>query len=229
MLVEGTGTLVAFAIFVAPGAFWLWRAENRRAVANRSQLMEAAIVTLASTVFSTPALLATGVSLWAVDHDLSTLAVWRNPMISPSGDLVLAYAALWLVELGTAIGLAELVFRRWGERLLGPLQARPVSAWTVAFRSCKPDATVETMVEVLLDDDSIVRGIVEDYTPDHQLDDRELVIASPICHERDGKSVFDNRPPPHRLIITAKSIRSLAVRYIQSEDLAALRNGVDRG
>lgn len=218
MLIEGTATAVAFGVFVAPGAYWAWRAERRRATVNRSQLMEAAIIGLASAAFSGPALVLTALLLWMVDRDLSTLTEWLGPNSQSSGGALLAQAVLLVVQLVLAILLAEVCYRWLGAKLLGQLDTTPVSGWARVFRQDKPQSC-EVMVEVLLDDGSVVRGLVETYTPDYELGDRELVLAPPIRHELKGVSVFDKRPTPERLVLPVTSIRSVAIRYVMAADL----------
>lgn len=222
MLIDGIPGAIAFVIFLAPGALWAWMAERRQAAVPRSGVVEAGLVALASAAFSTPALVAVGLLVWGVDRDLSSLEAWIGSS-SLSGEAAIGYTTLVLLELVLALLMTWFVFRRYGSRLLGHLELRRVSGWTSVLRDAKPDATWAASVDLLLEDGSVLRGIVEEYTPDHELVDREIVLAEPIVHELDGVSMFAKRPPPFRVVVPGTAIRRIAVHYLTPEDLVSLR------
>ncbi len=222
MLVGGLSSAVAFVIFLAPGALWAWLTEQRQASVRRSQVVEAGLIALASAAFSTPAIVVLGLLTWFLDRDLSSVEAWLEGS-SISGEAAVGYVALLLLQLVLALLTTWWVFRTFGDKLLGDLEVQKVSAWTSVFRSAKTDKTWSAAVEVLLDDGSVIRGIVEDYTPDHELADRELILSEPILHEQGGVSLFANRPAPARAVVSGTAIRRIAVRYLTPEDLAGLQ------
>lgn len=225
MPVETLEGAASFIVFLAPGALWAWLAERRQAVVPRSPVMELGLIGLTSAAFSMPVLVITGLLAWLIDRDLSSLEAWLGPS-GPSGEVVVAYTALLLLQLALALLLAWAVFRTCGHTLLGPLDVRRISGWASVFRYDRPDDTWSVAVEVLLNDRSVLRGMVQDYTPDHELIDRELVLAHPITHELDGVSLFGPRPAPHRVVLPASAIQRIAVHYVRPEDLEAFRSSV---
>jgi hypothetical protein len=228
MLVDGVASAVAFVVFLAPGALWGWMAERRRAPMPRSAVLDAGLVALASAAFSTPAMVAVGLLVWGLDRDLSSLESWLGVSPGPSGELAVGYAALLLLQLSLALLTSWLVFHKLGHRLVGKLTVEKVSGWTSVFRTAKPDEEWSAAADILLEDGSVIRGIVEDYTPDHELADREIVLSEPILHEHDGASLFGQRPSPARIVVSGTGIRRIAVHYLKPADVAALRETCHR-
>ncbi len=114
--------------------------------------------------------------------------------------------------------------RRWSrhmvfEWLLGDAPIRETSEWRQAFVERRPPDTDEVFVGIQMADGSYVQGYLDSYNAKLPEDDqRELTLRMAEMRPAKGKKIYYLAP---RVILSAKQITRLDVRYLDTSAVAA--------
>ena len=182
MIPDTVGAVFAFFLFVVPGLACELLRERRRPGAGGSAFREASRVALASTVFTGAAvllLLATADRLPAV---LADPDAWLADPAEYAADNLALVVQTVIVAVLLAVGLAVVASWALGARgTSGRLVTG--SIWFAAFRDHKPD-DAKVWVHLRLTDKTEIWGYAGDYTPEQELDNRELLVEGPSLQYR---------------------------------------------
>jgi hypothetical protein len=221
---DGWSAALAFLFFVAPGIVFDLLSRRREPEADESAFREASRVALSSLVFSLPASAVVVLASTRV-HRLTRVA-----QRIASGDVVLFSAdgfiilVVMLAELALAC-LFAYVAHRVLMRSSRSSDIERISAWKKAFRHDCP-AYHEAHVRAKLKSGSVWTGRVVSYTPDFELDNRELVLGPPLSSRGPNGKLTPLEPDFHRVVLTGDQIASLAVEYHRTRTPA--ENGAAR-
>jgi len=203
----------AFLVFVAPGlAFELLR-ERRRPSIEETAFREASRVALTSTLFSGIALLA----LFALGAVRPGWVVDAPAWLNGGTDYVADNVAVVTRTVGLFAGLALIMVVAVDLALLRSPSGRIVagSIWFSLFRRHLPEGA-RPWLHLRLIDETEVWGYAGDYTPEQQLDNRELLVEAPALEYR-RKGQKDSTPLPDWSFIAVRgeSIVWMKVQYIK--------------
>jgi len=235
-------SVLLFVLLVAPGLLFELLSERRRASFSESAFREVSRVVLGSLAFSgfafavlvilrtvhpawlpDPRRLLEPRSSYARDHYRLLL---RTLVLQAS----LALAATWVWHIFLANEPWHSLFaNKQGEAAVRPVSAwrkvvskarqvfskatiRRVSAWTQVFkRDCPKDH--DAYVCVRLHDGVIYSGKVANFTPDLEVDGRELVLAQPM-ESKAGDNPMTAVPGKYqRVVILGSAIEVMSVEY----------------
>lgn len=210
-------SVLLFLLLVGPGLLFDLLSARRRASASESAFREVGRVVLASLVFS-----AVGVCAVA----MIAVAGWSLPgqatPAMPSVDAWIADPRDYLTEswrqVVTAVAVAALVshaavlFVHLVALVLNPSRVRPVSAWTTAFRAHCPTGLVP-FARVRMDDGTVYIGRVGPFSPDFELEKRELVLVPPLYVRAADQPLRNVPPEQQRLVLQGPAMVSIMVQY----------------
>lgn len=213
MIPETLGALLAFGAFIVPGlAFELLR-ERRRPVIEETAFREASRIALTSILFTSAAVVVvSGIravnSTWIIDP-----AQWlREGQAYPQNNLFLVAATLILVM---AVSTLFALVVDWFFRRSVPGRIVPGSIWYSVFRHHRPEGA-KPWVHLRLSDDTEVWGFAGDYTPDHSLENRELLVEGPkLQYRRKGKDVNTLLTNWSFLSVRGDEITWMKVQYVK--------------
>jgi hypothetical protein len=205
--------VLLFFLLVAPGLAFDLLSQRRRTAVSESTFREISRVILASIAFS-------GVAL-AI---LATVRATIEPMWLPDPAALLRdgaryakanYQALaWTLVAGvifsvTLAGITHLILAR----IAGGARIRQRSAWTRVFKADCPPARFP-YARIRLDDGSVYAGKVQDYSPDIETADREIVLGPPFLRSKIGDGALTDIPKVYeRVVIPGSAIRAISVAY----------------
>ena len=181
MIPSTVGTLLAFLALVIPGLVFELLRERRRPFIEETAFREVSRIALTSALFSAAAILIVGILGRLVPGLVADPAEWLR-----QGRSYLA-SHLWLIGLTLALivsistTMAILVDHAFRSSAPGRMVAG--SIWFSLFRRHRPASTLP-WVHLRLTDETEIWGYVGDYTPDQQLENRELVIENPRLQYR---------------------------------------------
>jgi hypothetical protein len=211
---DGWSAALAFLLFVAPGIVFDLLSRRRRVEVDESAFREASRIALWSLLFSLPA------SAIVVYISTRVHRVTRVAGRLASGDVVpisadgLTILLVMLAELVLACGIAGITHLVLSRRSKS-CDIRLVSAWTKAFRFDRP-ADHDVYVRAKLTSGSVWTGRVVSFTPDLELENRELVLAPPLFSRGKTGDLTPLSPDYHRVVLPASQIASLNVAYYPS-------------
>ena len=218
MTPEGWGSALAFLLFVAPGIAFDLLSRRRRAAADESTFREVSRVALSSLAFSLPALAAVVVIGSQIPAVVTvTRRVEAGTLVISSLGGLIAVGIL-LVQLGLSCFLAlivHLLLRRFGRG--GDIE--PISGWTRVLRADRPTGH-DVYVRVKLTNNAVWSGRVASFSPDLDVEQRELVLMPPLT-TRGADPSNGLAPVPddfQRVVFTGSQITSLAVQYRKPRD-----------
>ena len=204
MIPNTTGAVLAFFLFVAPGLLFDLLSERRRAGIPETSFREASRVVLASTAFTTlalglvaaPCLVVPQARRWIFEE--IGLGIPAEPLfrsrrwifewlmgsaaLNATQPLVLLMMFVVAAMACALAGAAHWRLSRSGIRL------RQVSAWTHVFRAETPPGAAP-YVRVKTNSGSTYTGFVGNYTPNLEVEGRELVLVPPLWSAAPGQSL----------------------------------------
>lgn len=209
-------SIVFFLFFVAPGFLFQLLGERRRVGVQESTFREISRVVLGSTAFSTIAISLILVVSWLVSLRYQSALLNLDRLVrDPSGYLADEHTILFVLlvmELVLALGLAWMtdlaLCRRHSS---GNISVE--SAWTRVFRlDCDEGLVPHARVQLI--DGSVYAGVALAATPDHAVEDRELVLAPPIAYKpKDGKKLEVVSTTFQRVVLHHREIKAILVEY----------------
>jgi cytochrome c biogenesis factor len=199
-----------FLVIVAPGLLFDLLAGRRRARPTESAFREASRIVLASVVFSGFAL-----------SVLTLVHVFRPGLLPDPGEAITggsAYVAAnyetvvaaLVAQLALALGAAAATHWVLARRIRARISS--LSAWTQAFRHDCPEGA-RPHVRVRLADGTVYTGAVAHFSPDLDLEQRELVLAPPLWSKTKDKSLTPVPEQYQRMILRGSAIESMSVEY----------------
>ena len=196
MLIEGLSTVLAFLVFIAPGALWTWLAERRRETPERDDVMTVAIITLTSVIFSLPAsIVPTVIAFQARLGEPRLIDAFFTGGIGSPGEAA-RLSMLLALQLAIAGALVFLAFKILGSRIYGDLHVIRKNHWLYQFETLHDAGVPSVLAEVRIDDGVMIRGLVALASEQSKQDERELTLRHPILIEgEDGVSLLDGRKP----------------------------------
>lgn len=220
MTPDGWGSALAFLLFVAPGIVFDLLSRRRRAGVDESAFREASRVALSSLVFSLLAAL------------LVVPRASRSPIVVRAARAVEAGGLSWLSSEGLAllgVAVAQLVLScvlafGWHSvlRLIGHGGNIVLgSAWTRVFRLDLPDDH-EGYVLAKLTSGAVWAGRVLSFSPDLELDHRELVLGQPLSIETASGDMADVPSDFQRVVLRATEISTLTVMYKRDREVGGV-------
>jgi len=179
-----TGAVLAFFLFVAPGLLFDLLSERRRAGIPETSFREASRVVLASTAFTTLALGLVAAPCLVVPQARRWIFEWLmgSAALNATQPLVLLMMFVVAAMACALAGAAHWRLSRSGIRL------RQVSAWTHVFRAETPPGAAP-YVRVKTNSGSTYTGFVGNYTPNLEVEGRELVLVPPLWSAAPGQSL----------------------------------------
>lgn len=204
--------LILFALFVSPGLLFDLLSDRRRAGRSESSFREASRVVLASLLISGSVM----VVLSYLRPRLPDLLADPGMLLRFGGPYVATHYQLVFTTLGVQLALSLAV--AWGIHVLlvvihrdATIRAR--SAWTQVFK-VDPPAGCVARARVQLTSGGVYSGIVIAASPDHEVEDRELILTdSSYAEASDSKPVQLSEGYQQRVIIRGQNIDTIAVRY----------------
>jgi hypothetical protein len=231
-----------FVLLVAPGLLFELLSERRRASFSESAFREVSRVVLGSLAFSgfafavlvilryvhpawlpDPRRLLEPRSSYPRDHYRLLL---RTLVLQAS----LALAAVWVWHIFLANKPWHSLFaNKQGEAEVRPVSAwrkvvskarqvfskatiRRVSAWTQVLRRDCPKGQ-EAYVRVRLANGVVYSGLVADFTPDLEVDGRELVLAQPMASKTGDNPMTPVPRQYERVVIRGGAVEVMSVEY----------------
>ena len=182
MIPNTTGAVLAFFLFVAPGLLFDLLSERRRAGIPETSFREASRVVLASTAFTTLALGLVAAPCLVVPQARRWIFEWLmgSAALNATQPLVLLMMFVVAAMACALAGAAHWRLSRSGIRL------RQVSAWTHVFRAETPPGAAP-YVRVKTNSGSTYTGFVGNYTPNLEVEGRELVLVPPLWSAAPGQ------------------------------------------
>jgi hypothetical protein len=207
-------SVLLFLLLVAPGLLFELLNEQRRAGYAESTFREIGRTILASLLFSglAVAILATS-RLARPDWTLSPQQLLqRGNAYAVANYRLLATTILLEVILALALAwLGHVLHNRKGRNP----RIKPISAWVKVFRHDCPTG-LAPYVRVRLKNGAVYHGRVEAYSPDFQLEDREIVLSKPLKYKTGDNPLMPLPGEYERVILDAKEIQVISVEYISS-------------
>lgn len=173
MLPDTLAALLAFLCLVVPGLLFELLRERRRPAVEETAFREASRVALTSALFSGTALLVFGLVRAAAPSLTVDPGRWLREGGGYAADNLARVTASVFGVVLLACTLA--LFVDWLLRRPAPGQIQPGSIWYALFRLHRPPHT-HVRLHMRLNDGSQVVGYLGDYTPEHILENRELVL-----------------------------------------------------
>lgn len=209
-------SFLIFICFVAPGFYFEQISGTRRVRAKESAFQEISRTVLASVAISIPAGLA-AFATWRVvtdgqPPDFASLFRWDIAYVGSHFGSLLASAVGYLAA---SLGIATLANHFLSRNLVTPLVHKH-TLWTELFRVRKR-ADREAVVMVTMKSGDIWKGIVGNFSADHEADDRELVLFEPILHS----SAVNEAPvlqPQVVLVLRGSEISSIGINYARKSE-----------
>jgi hypothetical protein len=205
-------TVVLFLFLIAPGLLFDLLADRRRASVTESAFREAGRVILASLVFDSFAF----VVLMGIQRlhprwvpDPAAMVRGGIGYVADHYNLVLITIIVQTLLATAAAGAVHLLFAMRGGGTI-----RQVSAWTQVFKRDCPKGT-KPIVRVRLTGGSIYAGLVVNFTSDHKLESRELVLTRPLAAKASGaeNGLTDLPSQYDRVVLRGAAIDVIAVEY----------------
>ncbi|GAA3819492.1 DUF6338 family protein [Cellulomonas soli] len=214
MITENWLGILLFFLFAAPGLLYDLREDRYRATVKESAFREAGRTALASVLLASAALPFTYLA------SLLLPAVFASPaeaLRAGAGAVRVDPARLGAtvaVQVGVALALAWLV--QWLRRRSSETNIVADSLWTLSLRDQKtPDSRV--LVRARLKSGEIWSGLVEGFSADLEVADRELVLGPPLSRISNRKS--QEMPQEWvRVVITGTEIEYLMVQYVTLDE-----------
>lgn len=213
-------SIFLFFLFVAPGLLWVRLRSGFAPPRGKSTLEESGLIVLYSTVFSAvSSFLVVGLTRWWWPEVLVDLQSWMLGTAPATASL--------LVPVSFAIGeLAIALLIAYGVNLLVSRAERPIyphSAWTGAMRDHGFPVEVFVIATATLTGGGIIRGLVEDYSVNLKMEDRELTLTHPISRVKVGDDGEETSEPMEegRVIIPGGQIEWLGLTYDTLKPVAA--------
>jgi hypothetical protein len=217
--VQSIPALASLLVFVSPGAIWARLRERRRPEVERTALVATTLVVLGSLGFG---LFAGPVAIgvwWTLDRDWATLERLANDQPLQAADLRTALAALAayaLSGLAAAFALHHVL-----QRLKpGDHDIRNVSGWTQAIKVGEPPTTSAYAI-ALLNNGSSVEGFVLGYTPNAEINGREIVLQSPVrVQQIEGAPAVPDAVQAgiQRVVVNGDAIAALSILFVSHSD-----------
>lgn len=186
---------------------------------EKSTFEETGLVILYSTVFSAASsFLVVGLTRWWWPEVLVDLQSWILGT-APGTASLLVPVSFALGELLIALIIA------YGVNLLVSRAERPIyphSAWTGAMRDHGYDVEVFVIATANLIGGGIIRGLVEDYSVNLKMEDRELTLTHPISRVKVGDDGVEASEPIEegRVVIPGGQIEWLGFTYDTAKPVA---------
>lgn len=202
-----------FLLFIVPGLVFDMLSERRRVLSSESTFRELSRVALASVAFS-----GTSITLFLIGTQ-TIRPTWlpdparllRDGITYAAGNYhLLAWTAIGIVLLAVlmAIAIHLLLSRVKGG---GPISQR--SSWTRVLRDDCPNGK-KPYAKLRFDDGSACAGFVQDYTPDIEIEDREIVLRPPHLKVKPANGALRDVPVHvERIVIKGADVRTLYVSY----------------
>lgn len=213
-------SVLLFIALVAPGLLFDQLSERRLVRAKESAFREVSRIVVASLVFSGTAIVVTILahalqSRWFQSRWFLDLA----PAIRGGWGYVnehLGQATTTLV-LGICIAMLLAAITNW---LMGngAPKLQQQSAWSLVLKPKGLPAGWAPYAHVTLNDGSLARGKVTYFSPDHDLENRELVLQSPIQTRAAGAipgASLKLQPHLGAVVVAGKNISRLDIEYVQ--------------
>lgn len=231
---------VLFTILIAPGLVFDLLSTHRLVRAKESAFREISRITLSAVIFSSAGLAA---AAWA-SHEWVGTFLELDSAVRDGWDYIKNNQALALRSLALAMGVAvvlafitDRVLRLRSPKLLQK------SAWTLVFKRKWPWERTEWLREniaervrrwwkapgiwikgpgtdsnatIVLSDGALIRGIILNFSPDHELEDRELVLKKPIYIRAAGQTEW-KKTLSDRMILKYDDVVRIGVRYSLQE------------
>lgn len=218
MIPNGWGTFFAFLLFIAPGIVYDLQRLKKQAHYSESNFREMSRVVLISTICSITAGAATLTLLSAIRaSDITAPLAKRLPspqdlVDGSSGDLAeIIPGASFVIAffMGLSLGMAWLIEYKQRSGASGAIKME--SAWTATFRRDQPKGS-HPIVRIKLYSGTSWSGKVAHFSPDLDMADREIVLASPIEMKTPEGKIYHLDSWP-RVVLPAIQIESISVRY----------------
>lgn len=143
------------------------------------------------------------------------MAAGPKRLLEPKGSYARDHYRLILRTLVLQASLALTAVWAWDMVLTrgqGGATIRPVSAWTQVLKRDRPKDH-DAYVRVRLHGGIIYTGLVADFSPDLEVDGRELILARPLA-SRTGENAMTALPPKYqRVVIRGSEIEVISVDY----------------
>lgn len=208
-------SVLLFIALVAPGLLFDQLSEGRLVRAKESAFREVSRIVVASLVFSGTAVLVTIFAhalqpRWFLDLAPAIRGGWGYV------NEHLGQATTTLV-LGICIAMLLAAVTNW-LMAYGAPKLQPRSAWSLVLKpKGLPDGWVP-YAHLTLNDGSLARGKVTYFSPDHDLENREIVLQPPLQTRSAGAAPgasLELQPNLRAVVVAGKNISRLDIEYVQ--------------
>lgn len=213
MIPDTTGAFIALLFFVAPGIIFQVLRERSRPAVEETTAREASRIALSSVVFSLgAALVLSAIRLWkpAWIVDPGAWARGGDAYFKDNYRLIARTVILEvLIAALLAVALAWIL-----QRLRKGGSIKPVGAWYHTFRGELPGSSVPYL-SVRLKDGTQYMGTLANYSPDPNMEGRELVLKPPYLRVKPtGDGIAAELDSSwQRVIIAGSAIDVITVAY----------------
>ncbi len=204
-------SVLLFFLLVAPGLLFDLLSERRRVGSPESTFREISRVVLSSLAFSGVAFAV--LVILRIVHP-SWLPDPRR-LLEPKGSYARDHYRLLFRTLVLEVSLALTAVWAWDTvltRTQGGATIRTVSAWTQVLKRDRPKDH-DAYVRVRLHDGVVYSGLVAHFSPDLEVDGRELILAPPLESSTGDKPTTALPVVYQRVVIRGSAIDVLSVEY----------------
>lgn len=213
MIADNWLGLLLFFLLAAPGLLYDLREDRHRATAKESAFREAGRTALASVLLGAAALPVTLILALAFPDVFATPAEMIRAAAGTLQVDPMRLAASLAAQVGAGRGIALLT--QWVRRRNSTTDIVPASLWTLALRTKLKRGSVP-LVRVRLKNGEIWSGVVEAFSADLEVADRELVIGPPLARIANRKR--QEMPAEWvRVVISGPEIEYMTVQYVTLE------------
>lgn len=203
--------VLLFLVLVAPGMLFELLARRRRATLPESAFVLISRVILVSVAINVLVLLIFAVVQWhwpALVPDPAAMIRNGSDYVADNYRLVLVALLAQALLAASLVYLAHLILANGSGA-----STHTVSAWARVFRQERPKGHIAS-VRVKLTDGAVFAGHVSSYSSDHEIGDRELVLAPPLFSKAPGGGELQTLAETYkRLVLRGDAIVSVAVQY----------------
>ena len=211
MIPQAVVALASFLFLVAPGLTYELLREHSRPPRAETAFREASRVALGSLYFT---LLAAGIL---------ALGRFLTPSLLPDPGEWLQSGAAYITnhyQLIVSAAVAQVLLAcslataaAWWRNRATPGVIRPVSGWFRVLREWR-QANEQVVAMVTLQDGDRYFGVVKSYSPELQLEDRELILQGPLAYQSpDDEEPIGFGKQWAYIVLPASSIQYLVVGY----------------
>lgn len=210
-------SLVIFLVFLAPGVHYRRLSRRRRTPAAESVLAETGDAIVSSVLLGMPSTLIVTVSSQLVTGKAPDLGLVASGLSTSSTDGWIGLLACIIGYLVVAVAIAYFFDWFMGRTSRATIVTHDSMWWGTFVDS--PEGFKKVVATVEMKNGSVWSGEVLDFSPDHTVADRELVLCSPISYKPALGDSFDE-VDLDRVVLRGVEIGSLGIKYGAAEDRA---------